>query len=333
MDVHIAKDKLVRLKTISAIWGFFALAATGYRLYKRRRKLWADDIWALFAAIAMLIQVVAVCLHIPPPNELPHAARIAVYYLTATTFYLIVWASRLSILFSIVRIESSATRRKFLFSAAAMFVITALLLVAQLFWICESRSRSSWKSHRDPQCDLPRQVAIFQLVSEFTVFQPEKNSANDFVKADVTSDAILIFAPWPLFRSLVDKSLGHKLTIIFSICVVPTILSLVHAGFILKDNDIGTRFSSIAECCLSLIVANIPVIITTTMDIVGQPEPGATAEFSSIFWLATNGTVQLQAVGQPRPRDVTLPPAESTGDLDPPFDSQKSPAQASIPPI
>ncbi|KAJ6473828.1 hypothetical protein C8R45DRAFT_835143 [Mycena sanguinolenta] len=275
-----------------------------FRMYKRRHKVWADDVWALFAAVAMLIQVVAVCLHMPLPNDLPHAARIAVYYLTATTFYLIVWASRLSILFSIVRIESSATRRKLLFSAAAMFVITALLLVAQLFWVCESRPHTTWKSLRDPQCDLPRQVAIFQFVT------------------DVLSDAILIFAPWPLFRSLVDKSLGHKLTIIFSICVVPTILSLVHAGFIVKNNDIGIRFSGIVECCLSLIVANIPVIITTTMGIVGQPEPGATAEFSSIFWLGTNGTVQLQTVGQPHPHDVTLPPAESTGDLDPPFHFQ-----------
>ncbi|KAJ6473687.1 hypothetical protein C8R45DRAFT_1162956 [Mycena sanguinolenta] len=300
MDVHIAKDKLLRLKTISAIWGFFALAATGYRLYKRRRKLWADDIWALFAAIALIVQVVAVFLHIPLSNNLPHAARITVYYLTATTFYLIVWASRLSILFSIVRIDSSATRRKLLFSAAAIFFITALLLVAQLFW-----------------------VAIFQFVSESAVFQPEEDPANGCAKADVISDVILIFAPWPLFRSLVDKSLGHKLTIIFSICVVPTILSLVHTGFILKGNDIGIRFSSIAECCLSLIVANIPVIITTTMDIVGQPESGATAEFSSIFWLGTNGTVQLQAVGQSRPHDVTLPPAESTRGLDLPSDSQK----------
>ncbi|KAF7358625.1 hypothetical protein MSAN_01201200 [Mycena sanguinolenta] len=319
MDAHIAKHILLHLKIISAVWGFIALAATGYRLYKRRHKLWADDLWALFAAVVLIIQVTAVFLHIPPPSHLPHVVRIAVYYLRATTFYLIVWASRLSILFSIVRIESSATRRKLLLSAAAMFFIAALLLVAQLFWVCESRPRSSWKSHQDPQCDLPRQVAIFQLVSGSTVFQPENDPAN-CAKADVTSDAILIFAPWPLFRSLVDKSLGHKLTIIFSICVVPTIVSLVHAGFILKGRDIGIQFTGIVECCLSLIVANIPVIITTTMDIVGQPEPGATAEFSSIFWLGTSGTMQLQTVGQHHPHDVTLPPAESK---EPFSDSQK----------
>ncbi|KAF7358624.1 hypothetical protein MSAN_01201100 [Mycena sanguinolenta] len=289
MDVDIAKNTLVRLKIISAVWGFLALAATGYRLYRRRHKLWADDLWALFAAVALIIQVVALFLQNPFSNDLSHAARIAVYYLTATTFYLIGSASRLSILFSIVRIESSAARRKLLFSAAAMFFITAL------FWEGPPGGPGG----------------------------PAPGGGGSPPVTDVTSDVILIFAPWPLFRSLVDKSLGHKLTIIFSICVVPTILSLVHAGFLLKDNDIGIQFSSIVECCLSLIVANIPVIITTTMDIVGQPEPGATVEFSSIFWLGTNGTMQLQTVGQHHPHDVTLLPAESTGDQESSFDSQK----------
>lgn len=64
------------------------------RLYKRRRRLWADDIWALFASVALVIQVVAVFLHvmipavlpvnaltnqtqIPPPNNLSYTTRIA----------------------------------------------------------------------------------------------------------------------------------------------------------------------------------------------------------------------------------------------------------------
>jgi hypothetical protein len=64
------------------------------RLYKRRRRLWADDIWALFASVALVIQVVAIFLHvmlpvalpvnsltneaqIPPPNSLSYTTRIA----------------------------------------------------------------------------------------------------------------------------------------------------------------------------------------------------------------------------------------------------------------
>ncbi|KAF8192399.1 hypothetical protein K438DRAFT_1970198 [Mycena galopus ATCC 62051] len=295
MDVRLSNDLLVPLKITSVTCSFCALAATGYRLYKRRRKLWADDVWALFAAVALIIQVVAVLFHIPVPNGLSHTTRIAVYYLTAITFYLIVWASRLSILFSIVRIDSSSARRKFMLCAAALFCITALLLVAQLFWVCESRAHSSWKSEQNPQCGLPQQVAVFQF------------------SADVTSDAVLLFVPWPLFRSLGDKSLGHKLTVIFSVCVVTTIVSLVHASLIFKDDDIGMPFSGIVEGCLGLIVANIPVIITTTIDIVGDPEPGA-AEFSTIFWLGPNSTMQLETVGPQHPHDLALPCAESTPD-------------------
>ncbi|KAJ6473829.1 hypothetical protein C8R45DRAFT_1011932 [Mycena sanguinolenta] len=280
MGVRISNDLLVRYKIASVTGSFCALAATGYRLYKRRRKVWADDVWALFAAVALIVQVVAELLRIPPPNRLSQATRIAVFYLRGITFYLIVWASRLSVLFSIVRIESSTTRRKALFCAAAMFIVAALLLVAQLFWVCESRAHSSWKSLPDPQCDLAPQTAIFQLI------------------ADATSDAILLFAPWPLFRSLVDKSLGRKLMIIFSVCVVTTIVSLVRACFILKNYTIGMPFSGVVEGCVGLLVANVPVIVTTTIDVVGHPEPGETAEFSSIFWPGTKGTMQLQTLRQ-----------------------------------
>ncbi|KAJ7205100.1 hypothetical protein B0H12DRAFT_1160677 [Mycena haematopus] len=168
-----------------------------------------------------------------------------------------------------------------------MFVVTTLLLLAQLFWVCESRTQ--WKNLPNPQCGLPQQVAIF---------------------TDIISDAILLFAPWPLFRSLVDKSLGHKLTIIFSTCLATTFVSLSHATFILKDDDIRIPFSGIAEGCLSLIVANIPVIITTTIDIVGQPDSRETAEFSTIFWLGntdTTGTMELEIIGEVYLDARTLP--------------------------
>ncbi|KAJ6492291.1 hypothetical protein C8R45DRAFT_990848 [Mycena sanguinolenta] len=278
MDVEIEDNAiLMRLKITSATCSAFAIAATAYRLYVRRRKLWADDLWALVAAVALIVQVVAFFFHIAPPNDLSYTVRLAVYYLTATTFYLVVWGSRLSILFSIVRIDPSPTRRRYLRCAAVILIGCAVALLTQLFWICESRH--AWKHLPNPQCNLPQQVAILQFVT------------------DVIADAMLLFAPWPLFRSLVDKSLAHKLTIIFSICLATTIVSLVHASFVLTDDDIKMPFSGIVECCLSLVVANIPVIITTTIDIVGQPD---TAEFSTVFWLGTTGTgtAQLQTLAE-----------------------------------
>ncbi|KAJ7910272.1 hypothetical protein B0H13DRAFT_2012702 [Mycena leptocephala] len=94
-DIHIdANDPLVQLKITSATCSFFALGATVYRLYKRRGRFGADDFWALFALVALIIQVVTVFLHIPLPNTLSNTTRIAVYYLTGTTFCLIIWSVR-----------------------------------------------------------------------------------------------------------------------------------------------------------------------------------------------------------------------------------------------
>ncbi|KAJ7753174.1 hypothetical protein B0H16DRAFT_1544698 [Mycena metata] len=291
IDNH-ANGPLVQLKITSATCSFFALGATVYRLYKRRGRFGADDLWALFALVALIIQVVAVFLHIPLPNTLSNTTRIAVYYLTGTTFCLIIWASRLSILFSIVRIEPSATRRKLLFWISATFVASALFLVGQLFWLCEANP--SWKSFKSPhaQCELPQQVAISQIVT------------------DVISDSILLLAPLPLFRSLRDKSLNHKLTLMFSTCVVTTIVSLVHAAFILKDYDMKILISAIVEACLSLIVANIPVVITTTIDVVGEPDHaqnGETVQFSSIFWFSEaqqTGAMELHTIAKESPDAV-----------------------------
>ncbi|KAJ7068913.1 hypothetical protein B0H15DRAFT_140509 [Mycena belliarum] len=193
-------DPLVQLKITCATCSIFALGTTMYRLYKRRGRLWADDAWALFAFVALIIQIASVFLHVPVPNNLSKTARVAAYYLMATTFYAIIWASRLSILFTVA------------------FVATTFFLLAQLLWVCEPEP--SWKEEPNPQCHLPLQVAICQLVT------------------DVIADTILLFAPVPLFRHLANKPLRRKLTLIFSTCVVTTIVSLVHAAFILSNGGI-----------------------------------------------------------------------------------------------
>ncbi|KAJ7933075.1 hypothetical protein B0H13DRAFT_2511545, partial [Mycena leptocephala] len=109
------------------------------------------------------------------------------------------------------------------------------------------------------------------------------------IVTDVISDSILLLAPLPLFRNPIDKSLGYKLTLMFSTCVVTAIVSLVHGAFILRDDDMKILISAMVEACLSLIVANIPVIITT-IDIVGEPHQ-----------VQTGKSVQLTRPKIPRP--------------------------------
>ncbi|KAJ7780187.1 hypothetical protein DFH07DRAFT_950234 [Mycena maculata] len=268
-------DPLVELKITSATCSFFASGTAVYRLYIRRGRLWADDAWALFAFLTLIVQVVAVFLHLPVPNRLSQSARVAVYYLIAMTFYAIIWGSRLSILFSIIRVDPSPERRKRLFWVAVAFVAASLFLFAQLLWVCETES--AWKSTPNPQCSLSFQVAICQLVT------------------DIAADVTLLVAPWPLFRSLADKVLRRKLSLIFSTCVVTTIVSLVHAAFILRHGVITVVISALVEDNLSLIVANVPVVVTALIDITGEDTVVDTIRttslrFSSLWYNITQPT-------------------------------------------
>ncbi|KAJ7065399.1 hypothetical protein C8F01DRAFT_744462 [Mycena amicta] len=264
-------DPLVQLKITCATCSLFAFATTIYRLHVRRDRLWADDLGVLFAGLALVVQVVAVFLHLPIPNNLSQTARVAAYYLMATTFYAIIWGSRLSILFSLVRVDPSAERRQRLIYVAYAFILALLVLLAQLLWVCEPEP--SWKDTANPQCKLSLQVAILQLVT------------------DIIADSILLLAPIPLFRNLSDKPLRRKLTLIFSTCVVTTIVSLVHAVYILNNGGIKVVISALVEDSLSLIVANIPVLVTSLFDITGDldHDNGSTfLQFSTMPWF--NGT-------------------------------------------
>ncbi|KAJ7203558.1 hypothetical protein GGX14DRAFT_698947 [Mycena pura] len=243
---------------------FFALGTTIYRLVIRslRGRLWVDDFWALFALMALIVQVVSAFLHIPIPNNLSLTARVAAYYLLATTFYAIIWGSRLSILFSIIRLDPSVQRRKHLSYIAFAFLVIMLFLLAQLLWVCEPEP--TWKNAPNPQCKLPLQVVICQLVT------------------DILADSILLIAPLPLFRSLSDKGLRRKLTLIFSTCIVTTIVSLVHAAFILRNSSIKILVSAVVEDCFSLIVANIPVVVTSLVRIDGETDDSETTWSTSV---------------------------------------------------
>ena len=74
-------------------------------------------------------------------------------------------ASRISILFTVVRLTSPfSTLRKILLFVFVAFLVTWVILFAQPFWICEAEP--DWKSEPRPQCELGRDVAIAQIISE-----------------------------------------------------------------------------------------------------------------------------------------------------------------------
>uniref|UniRef100_A0A0W0FQ49 Rhodopsin domain-containing protein n=1 Tax=Moniliophthora roreri TaxID=221103 RepID=A0A0W0FQ49_MONRR len=172
----------------------------------------------------------------------PRRWMIAAYYMMASAFYAVVWFARLSIVFSIIRIHPSPTIRRMLFYVAGIFFLITVVLISQLYWVCEPQP--GWKDEASPQCKLPDQVVILQLVT------------------DIFADTILVAVPVRLIMTLSDKKLRRRLLVIFSTCLITTAVSLVHAAFIFVGAGHQEVMAAIAEDCVSLIVCNVPVVAT-----------------------------------------------------------------------
>ncbi|RDB18573.1 hypothetical protein Hypma_000322 [Hypsizygus marmoreus] len=260
-------DPAVQIKITSSVCSSVAVASTIYRLFIRRGRFWADDAWALFSMIVLIIQVVAVFLDVPNPKPLSQQGKITRYYLMASTFYCVIWSARLSILFSMIRIDPSQRRRTRLLCIAVLFFLVWTILVAQLFWVCEPHA--IWKLLPTPQCPLNGQVAISQLVS------------------DVVADTILLIAPLRLLASIRDKWLRYRLMIIFSTCIVTTVVSLVHAVYILTAAGAPrVIISALVEDPISLIVCNVPVVVASIVHL-GDAQRQRDVPLPSLLMFAT----------------------------------------------
>ena len=165
---------------------------------------------------SLIVQFAAVFMHVEHPTDLPRLDRIAAYYLMAVTFYTVIWSARISILFSIIRIDPDPVMRHRLKWLAAAFLAAVGGLFFQLFWTCEHIH--GWKNKASPQCPLPKGVAIFQLISAFVSFFLGASTylRGSLSAADILADLSLILLPLRLIRGIKDKRLRWRLIFIFS---------------------------------------------------------------------------------------------------------------------
>ncbi|KAJ6624870.1 hypothetical protein B0H10DRAFT_680622 [Mycena sp. CBHHK59/15] len=268
-------DALIHITITSVVCSSAAILTTLYRLYIRRSRLWTDDACAIVSTCIVLLQVASVLLH-AKSDDIKRSTRIAAYYVIVVTFYAIIWSARLSILFSIMRIDPNGMRHRFLLGIALLFFVACLILIAQLFWVCERAPL--WKDKATPQCPLSWQVVIFQLIS------------------DVLSDTLLIVVPLQLFWHLEDNCLRRRLCVIFSTCIITTIVSLVHAVLILTRGGPKVLVAAVVEDCISLIVCNIPIVVTASIHLCGSGAPPS--PIASSFRFASDS--------QPTPEPLTM---------------------------
>ncbi|KIJ37406.1 hypothetical protein M422DRAFT_177900, partial [Sphaerobolus stellatus SS14] len=301
-----------------------AVLSTVYRLIIRRERLWWDDVcfayrsvkainmfskaWAFISMVALFIQISSVFMHVPHSSK----RSMPSYYLMATSFYAIIWSARLSILFSIIRLDQNPKRKKTLLYISSIYILVAVLLLAQLFWVCEpEQSHNHWKDFDTPQCTLNKQVAICQLIS------------------DIIADLTLLIAPIKLFSEMGDKRLQIRLLIIFSTCIVTTIISLVHATYILMQGGPKVLIAAVVEArdCMSLFVCNVPVVATALLRLrenvfLTGPAPQSTKLSTRLFFrpetecVVDTSTLSIsQNVSNDSSAQTSLETSGTTGDF------------------
>ncbi|KAF5363410.1 hypothetical protein D9756_001074 [Leucocoprinus leucothites] len=233
-------DPQVQIKIVSAVCSSFAIASTIQRLFIRipGAGLWFDDAWAIFSTVVLIMQVGSVFMEVPNPPGVTGAAR---YYMMAIGFYSVIWTARLSILFSLIRIEPFNGWQRVYKTIGVVFFTIWMVLLAQLFWECEPGVE--WKQLPSPQCKLGRSVPILQLTS------------------DIFADLCLLWIPMRLFRSILNDNLRKRLMLIFSTCVATTIVSLVHASYIFVSGGPREIIAALVEDCVSLMVCNLPLCV------------------------------------------------------------------------
>ena len=161
-------------------------------------------------------------------------------------------ASRISILFTVVRLTSPfSTLRKILLFVFVAFLVTWMILFAQIFWICEAEP--GWKSEPRPQCDLGRDVAIAQIISELIAWRPWDEPSDTFPPADVLGDTILIIVPFQLVcRISLNRAQKVRILSIFSASAVTTIVCVAHSYYVLTIGGLREAVAGLVEVWLPL---------------------------------------------------------------------------------
>ncbi|KAF9650835.1 hypothetical protein BDM02DRAFT_3127366 [Thelephora ganbajun] len=216
----------------------------------QKRMFWWDDFWATVSLACFTTFVPGVFIIADGPS-FPQHIRIAGYYMVGGFFYCTVWAARLSIIFTVVRIAPWASQKRVMLVIALVMFLQWVLLMVQMFWVCEKGS-TSWKQAPFALCPLGLHVAITQAVTESF------------------SDLLLIVAPlWILRNVRVTSAVRFRLISVFACSLATTIAALAHAILVIRLPGVWEAIVGSLEAGVALAVCNLSVIVPAAARLLG----------------------------------------------------------------
>ncbi|KAF8130127.1 hypothetical protein EV363DRAFT_1399330 [Boletus edulis] len=225
------------LKIIACTFHSVAIASTIFRLVYRwyMARFWWEDGFAMFALAVDVPCLVCAWLEVPYASiqDIPPIDNIT-HWMVSMGFPSVLWACRLSILFSIIRVASPSQQlRRIALLIGCSFLVMWAALMAQKIQICATEN-----------CVIAGSVGLSQLIT------------------DVISDSLLVILPIYLLQSL-KISRRQRITIFsaFSATLLITVVTILHSAALFTVQSTGILVIGHVKVALSLIVCNLLVIV------------------------------------------------------------------------
>ncbi|KAL0576433.1 hypothetical protein V5O48_005538 [Marasmius crinis-equi] len=249
----------------------------------RARRMWLDDAWAFVALICAFMLLVGMWIRTDVPGEgplhQPRSARVVAYWMVVLSFTNTLWAARMSIIFSVIRLVPPMMRlRRISNISAILFLLMWIGLLIQKTYICAENK--SWYQRDPPQCRLGQGVAINELVT------------------DAISDVLLAVIPIRLLKGVtLMKDQRKMLYIIFGSSLLITLVSIVHAVFVLGPTGLLEAITAQAQAATALIVADIGVLGSLLYRRVRRGRQGFdTKPYTYEFSVNTDASIHMRRV-------------------------------------
>lgn len=223
---------------VSIAFHSVAIASTVFRLVYRwwMARFWWEDGWATLALLCDIVSLVSAV--IVPPHlgwESRSPAMNISGWMAALSLAAVLWAARLSILLSIMRVGNpSRTLRRISIAMGFSFMIMFLVLQGQRVEVCIT-----------VQCRVFKSTAVSQLIT------------------DIIADLGLVVLPiWLLREAKLSWTRRVLIQSAFSASICITVITIIHSVILLNEASSGVLFFGHFKSALSLLICNLLVIIT-----------------------------------------------------------------------
>ncbi|KAN0082749.1 hypothetical protein V8E55_008544, partial [Tylopilus felleus] len=236
-----------------------------YRWYISR--FWWEDVWATFALLLDIVCFINIWMPRSPDASRHQPVSVfkavsAIRWMDAMTLTSGLWAARMSMITTIIRITNPHVQfRRSAYAAAVAFCIMWVAILIQKLYLCLALA-----------CTMKQDVASSQLVT------------------DVISDALLMALPLYFLRGVkMENSQRILLVSSFASSICITIISITHSVFLFLPYTVTSLVLAHVKTALALIICNLLVIVTFAYrlcrrnDLDLNPMKSGGIQFSSII--------------------------------------------------